>query len=121
MLLEQVICTFSFHSVLAATGTCARICTTSSTIRARSETHFFPTVTCNTPRPKIKNALLAGQNVTDRPYLSAQVFRIDLRALGASIIDEQVFGEVKANVCVAEFLKEGPPHAHCIFTFSPTS
>lgn len=61
------------------------------------------TKTGNLQWPEIKNDLFPGQIIADRPSLAAHVFRINLRALKASNIDEMVFGEVRAHVCFIEF------------------
>lgn len=82
-------------------------------------TDIFPTMTCNPQCSEIKNVLLPGQSVPDRPDISARVFRIKLRALVGFIIDEQVFSEVWAHIKSIEFYKRGLLHARCIYFMTP--
>lgn len=82
---------------------------------------IFLTMTCNPQCPKIKNAFLSGQSVIGRRDIAARVFRIKLRAIMAFVIDEKIFGDVKAHVRVIEYLKRGLPHAHCIFSMNTVS
>lgn len=121
MQVDRVVYTFCPQLMLAATATCGRTCKTSSPFNKVGYPDIFLTMTCHPQWPEIKNALLPGQSVIDRPDIAARVFRIKPRALMAFVIDEKVFGEVKAHVRVIEFQKRGLPHAHCIFFMTPAS
>lgn len=57
----------------------------------------FQTTTCNLQRPEIKNALLPGQSVIDRPDTAVQVFCVKLSSLVAFLVHEKIFGVVKAH------------------------
>lgn len=76
------------------------------------------TMICNTQWPRVKQALLSGQSITNSLDLAARFFVIKLRVL-VFVIAEQIFRELKAYFHVLEFPKRGLPHVH--YTFFLTS
>lgn len=73
---------------------------------------LFVTMTCNPNWPEIKEELVAGEQVQNRPDLVALIFHAKLVELKKDIMDKKVFGPVAGMICVVEFQKRGLPHAH---------
>lgn len=63
----------------------------------------------------MEDALLPGQQVTNRPDLTTRVFQIKLRARMAYIIDDWVFGKVEGHVRSIEIQKRSLRHTLWIF------
>lgn len=118
------LCASSFYRLLTSKviGTCDRAFTAIISISNKDEyPHIFLTMTCNLQGPKIKNALLSGQNIINCPDILATVFRVKLRAIVLFVIYEQVLGEERSPVRVIEFQKRGLLYAHYIFFMAPQS
>lgn len=82
---------------------------------------IFSTVTCNARWPEIKNALLPRQSFVFRLAIVARVFCIRPHALMAFVIDEKMFGELKAHVRGIEFQMCDMSHTYCIFFMTSKS
>uniref|UniRef100_A0A6V7JIB9 Helitron helicase-like domain-containing protein n=1 Tax=Bracon brevicornis TaxID=1563983 RepID=A0A6V7JIB9_9HYME len=74
------------------------------------------TMTCNPNWRKMKETLEADQQACDRPDLVVRTFNLKKDALLKMIKDKEIFGKVKAFVCVIEFQKRGLPHMHLLVT-----
>ena len=59
---------------------------------------------------------MPGQQASDRPDLSAQVFHLKKEHLIKLITKQKFFGNIAAYVHVVEFQKRGLPHAHILVT-----
>jgi Helitron helicase-like domain at N-terminus len=75
---------------------------------------LFLTMTANPNWPEIKQELLSGQTVSDRPDLVARVFQLKKKALMKAILDDGIFGPCVAHVYAIEFQKRGLPHMHLL-------
>ncbi|KEP45767.1 putative ATP-dependent DNA helicase PIF1 [Rhizoctonia solani 123E] len=75
---------------------------------------LFVTMTANPNWPEIKNELLPGQTVGDRPNLAVRVFELKRRALLKDITKNGVLGRCTAHVHTIEFQKRGLPHMHLL-------
>lgn len=75
---------------------------------------LFITMTANPNWPEIKNELLDGQHVSDRPDLAVRVFEMKRRALLDDITKNHVLGRCTAHVHTIEFQKRGLPHMHLL-------
>ncbi|EUC59156.1 helitron helicase-like amino-terminal domain protein [Rhizoctonia solani AG-3 Rhs1AP] len=75
---------------------------------------LFVTMTANPNWPEIKNELLPGQAVSDRPDLAVRVFELKRRALLNDITKNGVLGRCTAHVYTIEFQKRGLPHMHLL-------
>ena len=83
-------------------------------VRKLGKPDFFVTFTCNPNWPEICRELEAGQTSSDRPDLTARVFKMKLAALLTDIVSERVLGRVVGHIHVVEFQKRGLPHAHIL-------
>jgi hypothetical protein len=77
----------------------------------------FVTFTCNPQWPKIKKALLRGQQPHDQPDLVTRVFKIKLKELINDIHKKHILGRMIVGIYVIEFQKRGLPHAHILIFF----
>ena len=88
-------------------------------VRAMGKPDLFITGTCNPKWTEVTEALLLGQNVSDRPDLTARVFREKLKAiltdLSAGLLDLEL-----ARIHVINFQKRGLPHAHLLMILADT-
>lgn len=79
---------------------------------------LFLTFTCNPQWPEIERGLFningKKQKAKMRPDLICRTYKKKLDQLLSDIVDEQIFGQVKALVWVVEFQKRGLPHAHML-------
>jgi hypothetical protein len=80
--------------------------------------NVFVTFTCDPQWPKIKRALLLGQQPQDQPDLVTQVFKIKLKELINDIHKKHILGSTIARIYVIEFQKRGLPHAHILIFFA---
>ncbi|XP_074106854.1 uncharacterized protein LOC141532421 [Cotesia typhae] len=87
-----------------------------SMVRKFGKPDLFITVTCNPNWPEIKENLLSGQSVADRPDLITRVFDIKKDIMMNMIVKQHLFGEVLAYNWVIEFQKRGLPHLHMLIT-----
>ena len=80
----------------------------------RGNPTFFVTITANPAWPEVKNALLPGQTVGERPDLVARVFALKLLAFKRDLAAGTFWGGQKQAyyMQVIEFQKRGLPHAH---------
>ena len=76
---------------------------------------LFITMTCNPGWDEIRNELLPGQIVQDRPDLLTRVFKSKFEQFKHDILNIEVFGTVIAYVFVFEFQKKGLSHGHMLF------
>ena len=79
---------------------------------------LFVTMTANASWPEIQNALLNGQEPSDRPDLVVRVFHAKLRSL-IQDLKNGVLGAMAAFLYTIEFQKRGLPHAHIIVFLKP--
>ncbi|XP_049300534.1 uncharacterized protein LOC125774300 [Anopheles funestus] len=86
-------------------------------VRAVGKPDLFITVTCNPKWPEITQNLLPRQQPSDRPDLTARVFRLKLKAI-LEDLSAGVLGMEIARIHVIEFQKRGLPHAHCLVILS---
>jgi len=59
---------------------------------------FFITMTCNPAWHEIKESLLYGQQVRDRPDLVGRVFQLKLNSLMKDLIEKGVLGKMKTYI-----------------------
>lgn len=83
-------------------------------VRKRGKPSFFITMTCNPKWDEITRELDEGEDSTDRPDLTARVFKLKLDQLCHELFTEGIFGRVAAYLHVIEFQKRGLPHAHIL-------
>ncbi|GFW06029.1 helitron_like_N domain-containing protein [Trichonephila clavipes] len=83
-------------------------------VRAYGRPDLFVTFTCNPTWNEIKELLLVGQSSSDRPDISARVFKQKLKCLMDFIIKHYVFGETRCWMYSIEWQKRGLPHAHIL-------
>ena len=89
-------------------------------VRKFGKPSYFITMTCNPDWPEITEACAeANCSKTDRPDITARVFKLKLDALMDDIVKNHIFGEVAAHLCVVEFQKRGLPHAHILLIMKP--
>ena len=81
------------------------------------ESTAFVTATFNTTWPELKDMLLHGQTIYDRPDIACQVFKARLKALIHNIKHGKYFGGRKTVyfLYVIEYQFRGLPHAHIVF------
>lgn len=60
---------------------------------------------------------VTGQTASDRPDLTARVFRLKKEALLKDLFTHKVLGTVVAHVYTIEFQKRGLPHMHLLLFF----
>ncbi len=87
-------------------------------VREFGKPDLFITFTCNPNWTEIKEQLYEGQNVVDRPDLTARVFHMKLKELLDDLIEKDYFGRVVGHLSVVEFQKRGLPHAHILIILS---
>ena len=80
---------------------------------------LFITFTANPQWKEVKDALLPGQDYTDRPDLVARVFQLKKEAFLRDLTVEGVVGKVVAHVHTIEFQKRGLPHMHLLVFLDP--
>ena len=83
-------------------------------VRKFGKPTFFITFTCNAQWCEIVSQLRQNQTASDRPDLTARVFRLKQQQLLADI-KAGVLGPYLAHVCTVEFQKRGLPHCHFLF------
>ena len=79
---------------------------------------LFVTMTANPSWPEIQDALLPGQQASDRPDLVVRVFHAKLESL-INDIKDGVLGAMAGFLYTIEFQKRGLPHAHIIVFLKP--
>jgi hypothetical protein len=81
------------------------------------ESTAFVTVTFNPNWPELKDRLLDGQKIYDRPDVACLVFKARLSALNHNIRHGKYFGGAKTEyfLYVIEYQFRGLPHAHIVF------
>jgi hypothetical protein len=82
---------------------------------------LFCTFTCNPTCKDITDALLPGQQPSDRPDIVSRVFKIHLEQLMKDIRQKHVLGKPVAYIYVIEFQKRGLPHAHLLIILADGS
>ena len=75
---------------------------------------YFITMTANPNWPEIKNALLPGQQPSDRPDIIARVFNLKRNAFLDDLTKGGYLGHVLGYVYTIEFQKRGLPHMHLL-------
>uniref|UniRef100_A0A0L8HR92 Helitron helicase-like domain-containing protein n=1 Tax=Octopus bimaculoides TaxID=37653 RepID=A0A0L8HR92_OCTBM len=80
---------------------------------------IFLTITCNPNWQEIRENLLPGQTLSDRPDLVVHIFSIKLHELLNDITKKHLFGQVTAYCFTIEFQKKGLPHAHLLIILHP--
>ena len=85
-----------------------------SVVTRHGKPDLFITFTCNPRWPEITENLQPGQDASNRPDLVARVFNLKVKELIEDIVDNKVFGPVKAYFYVIEFQKRGLPHLHLL-------
>lgn len=83
-------------------------------VRKLSKPDYFVTFTCNPNWPEVKAELELGQSSSDRPDLTARIFKMKLNALMHDLVQKHVLGKVIGHIHVVEFQKRGLPHAHIL-------
>ncbi|XP_070141644.1 uncharacterized protein [Drosophila kikkawai] len=83
-------------------------------VRNYGRPDLFITFTCNPKWPEITNLLLSGQTSSDRPDITARVFKQKITVLMDYIVKEKVFGAVRCWMYSVEWQKRGLPHAHIL-------
>ena len=83
-------------------------------VRKFGKPTFFITFTCNAQWSEIVSELQQNQTASDRPDLTARVFKLKQHQLLADI-KNGVLGPLLAHVCTIEFQKRGLPHCHFLF------
>ena len=77
---------------------------------------YFFTLTTNPNWIEIRNSLLPGQKVKDRPDIAVRVFKIKLESLLDDFMNKNVIGKVKVLIYTIEWQKRGLTHAHILIT-----
>lgn len=90
-------------------------------VREHGKPDLFVTMTCNPKWPEITRELEPGQQASDRPDLTARVFKVKLDLLRDALFKKHIFGRVVAQIHVIEFQKRGLPHAHLLIILAPES
>lgn len=75
---------------------------------------LFITFTCNPRWHEISEALPAGAHWKNHTDIVERVFMLKLRSLIHDIVDDQIFGKVRAYVYRIEWQARGLPHAHML-------
>ncbi|XP_044316600.1 uncharacterized protein LOC123037888 [Drosophila rhopaloa] len=83
-------------------------------VRNYGRPDLFITFTCNPKWPEITNLLLPGQTSSDRPDITARVFKQKITVLMNYIVKQKVFGAVSGWMYSVEWQKRGLPHAHIL-------
>ncbi len=83
-------------------------------VRKLFKPDYFVTFTCNPNWPEVKAELELGQSSSDRPDLTARVFKMKLKALMHDLVQNHVLRKVIGHIHVVEFQKRGLPHAHIL-------
>ena len=83
-------------------------------VRKFGKPTFFITFTCNAQWSEIVSELRSNQTASDRPDLTARVFKLKQQQLLADI-KNGVLGPLLAHVYTIEFQKRGLPHCHFLF------
>lgn len=83
-------------------------------VRKRGRPDLFITFTCNPCWKEIQDALLPGQEASDRPDLVSRVFYQKFIDMMHLLTKTALFGDVVGYVSVIEFQKRGLPHAHIL-------
>ena len=78
---------------------------------------LFFTMTANPNWPEIKEALLPGQILADKPDLVDHVFCRKVQALKDNLFTKGYLGKTVTCVWMIEFQKHGLPHTHMIIIF----
>ncbi|GFU79862.1 helitron_like_N domain-containing protein [Trichonephila clavipes] len=76
--------------------------------------YLFITMTCNPAWPEITRELIPGQNSTDRPDLTARVFKVKVQKLVALLTKGKIFSGMKCFMYSIEGQKRGLPHVHLL-------
>jgi len=81
------------------------------------ESTAFVTATFNTHWPELRDMLIIGQSIYDRPDIACQVFKARLKALIHNIKHGKYFGgrTTVYFLYVIEYQFRGLPHAHIVF------
>jgi ATP-dependent DNA helicase PIF1 len=61
-------------------------------VRKFGKPDLFITMTCNPKWQEIRRELLPGQQASDRPDLTARIFRGKLKSLMRDIMENHIFG-----------------------------
>lgn len=88
-------------------------------VRRFGKPSLFITMTSNPKWREIQEQLLPGQTSSDRPDITARVFRLKLSALMQDLRSQAYFGKVLAFTYVVEYQKRGLPHAHILLILEP--
>ena len=72
------------------------------------------TFTCNPQRPEITSQLLLRQAASNRPDMTATVFKLKLDEFMTDLLKREVLGKVAAYTSVIEFQNRGLPHCHLL-------
>ncbi len=81
---------------------------------------LFITFTANPAWLEITEAILLGQNASDRPDIVARVFRLKFESFLDEVMKKKLFGKALGYVYAIEYQKRGLPHAHTIFFLHPS-
>ena len=82
---------------------------------------FFLTMTADPNWQEIKENLLPGQSVADRPDLAVRAFHAKVEEIKADLFKHGYLGQTVAHVYTIEFQKRGLPHMHMIIFLHPDS
>ena len=82
---------------------------------------LFITMTTNPNWKEIKDVLLPGQTVQDRPDLVSRVFHLKKKHLLDLIVKDKILGGTIACVHTIEFQKRGLSHMHLLIWFDRDS
>lgn len=74
-------------------------------VRRMGRPYFFITFTCNPQWPEITSQLLSNQKPSDRPDLTAKVFKLKLTQFMKDIYKDGVLGKIATFNSVIEFQK----------------
>lgn len=83
-------------------------------VRYYGRPDLFITFTCNPKWTEITQLLLPRQISSDRPDITARVFRQKLKILIDLLTKHMVFGEARCSMYSVEWQKRGLPHAHIL-------
>lgn len=72
------------------------------------------TFTSNPAWPDILDNLYEGQRTSDRPDIATRVFFLKFKELLNIVIDQELFGAIRAWTYCVEFQKRGLPHSHLV-------
>ena len=82
---------------------------------------FFLTMTADPNWEEIKQGLLPGQSVADRPDLAVRTFHAKVQEMKDNLFKHGFLGKTVAHVYTIEFQKRGLPHIHMIIFVHPDS